>query len=129
MARPSGKKTRNGGQWTEARFKSFVVNQLRSATRKWGPIGQCEKEARTRRGFYRCACCEQEIPATVKEGRKRSNNKFVDHIKPAVPVTGWTNFDDYINNLFCEVENLQLLCKKCHDEKSMEEVQERKKHR
>jgi hypothetical protein len=129
MARPSGPKDYCGGRWTKARLRSFIENILRAGTRKWAPIGDCEREARTRRGFYLCAGCKKEIPATVKEGRKRVNNKFVDHIKPAVPVTGWTNWDDYINNLFCEIDNLQLLCKTCHDEKSKEENQERKKYR
>jgi len=129
MGRPAGEKTRCGNRWTEARYRSFIENALRSATRKWGPIGDCEKAARTRRGYYRCACCQKEIPATVKEGRKRVNNKFVDHIEPAVPVTGWTTWDDYIERLFCEIENLQLLCKECHDLKSKEEMAERAYHR
>jgi len=129
MARPAGAKTRCGGRWTEARFRSFVENALRSATRKWGPVGDCEANARTRRGFYQCAECEKEIPATVKVGRTRSNNKFVDHIEPAVPVTGWTTWDTYIERLFCEEDNLQLLCKACHDSKSKEENEERKLHR
>ena len=125
MARPSGPKTRCGERWTEGRFRSFIENILRAGTRKWGPIGDCEAKARTRRGWYMCAGCEKEIPATVKEGRKRVNNKFVDHIEPAVPITGWVNWDHYIENLFCEEDNLQLLCKKCHDAKSKEEMAER----
>lgn len=122
MARPSGEKTRNGGQWTEAKYKSFVKNQLRSATRKWPPISQCSKDARVARGMYRCACCQEDVPATIKNGRKREKNIFVDHIQPIVdPHIGWTTWDDVIERMFCEADNLQLLCKKCHDEKTAEE--------
>jgi 5-methylcytosine-specific restriction endonuclease McrA len=31
--------------------------------------------------------------------------------------------------MFCEEDNLQLLCKACHDTKSAEEAAERKKYR
>jgi len=133
MARPRGELTRCGGRWTEARFRAFIENLLRSGTRKWGPVGDCEKAARTKRGYYRCAECKKEIPATKltkSDGkRKRTNNKFVDHIEPAVPVTGWTDWNTYIERLFCEIDNLQLLCKSCHDSKSAEEREERKLHR
>jgi 5-methylcytosine-specific restriction endonuclease McrA len=122
MARPSGEKTRCSGQWTEAKFSSFIRNQLRSATRKWAPISITKKKANVERGVYECAECKQHVPPTIKQGRKRVNNVFVDHIKPIVdPEVGFTNFDDYINRMFCEEENLQLLCGECHDKKSMAE--------
>lgn len=129
MARPSGEKNRCGGRWTEAKFLSFVKNQLRSATRKWAPISDCLKAARTRRGFYLCNGCEEEVPNTLKVERKRVKNVFVDHIEPIVPVTGWVSWDSCIERMFCEISNLQLLCKKCHDIKSAGETAERKKHR
>ena len=120
--RPAGPKVRNGGQWTEARFSSFIKSALRGASRKWNPIHVCEKNARVGRGVYECAGCGAHVPPTIKEGRKRKKNIFVDHINPVVnPETGFTTWEDYINNLFCELDNLQLLCGECHDKKSMEE--------
>lgn len=124
MARPSGPKTRNGGQWTESRFNTFVRNLLRSGTRKWNPIHQTKKEARVSRGMYECADCGNIVPPTIKVGRKRVNNVHVDHIEPVVdPDVGFTNFDEYIERLFTEKENLQLLCGPCHDRKTQEERQ------
>lgn len=122
--RPSGEKTRCGGLWTEARFKSFIKGNLRSATRKWAPIQQCKKNAHVARGLYRCAGCEQDVPATTihPEKRKRISNIMVDHIKPVVdPEVGFTTWDEVIDGMFCEVENLQLLCRSCHDKKCAEE--------
>jgi 5-methylcytosine-specific restriction endonuclease McrA len=84
---------------------------------KWSPIQECKKLARTRRGFYKCAGCEEEVPASLKvEGsRRRSNNIHVDHIKPIIdPAVGWTTWDDCIENMFCELDNLQVLCTACH---------------
>lgn len=129
MARPSGDKTRCGGRWTEAKWKSFIKNQLRSATRKWAPISDCLSAARVKRGFYECADCKEHVPNTIKEGGKRVKNIFVDHIEPIVPVTGWISWDSCIERMFCELDNLQLLCKACHDRKSKEEAGERKAHR
>lgn len=123
MARPSGEMTRCDGAWTESKFNNFIRNQLRSGTRKWAPIQKVKKEANVRRGVYLCAGCKKEVPNTTKEGRARKTNIFVDHINPIVnPETGFVSYDEYINRMFCEKENLQLLCKKCHDVKTKEET-------
>lgn len=122
MARPSGEKTRCSGQWTEARFKSFVQSLLRQGTRKWAPINNVMRSARKSRGMYLCNCCEELVPLTTKQGRKKQKNVFVDHIVPVVdPEVGFTNWDEYIENMFSEEENLQVLCKECHDIKTSEE--------
>ena len=39
--------------------------------------------------------------------------------------TGFTTFDDYIERLFCEVDNLDVLCYDCHREKTDKETEER----
>jgi 5-methylcytosine-specific restriction endonuclease McrA len=128
--RPAGPKTRNGGQWTEARFASFVKNGLRATSRKWNPIHKTKADARRGRGLYECAGCGQIVPPTKKVGKKRINNVFVDHINPIVdPTKGFTTWDDYVERLFCEQDNLQLLCGECHDKKSMAERALAAKHR
>lgn len=122
--RIGGPKTRNSGQWTEARFTSFVKGNLRQSSRKWGPIQQCLREARTRRGFYLCNQCRNEVPNTSIDlvTRKRIKNVHVDHIIPVIdPDIGWVSWDDVINKLFSERDNLQLLCHACHEEKTNDE--------
>lgn len=122
MARPSGPKTRCGGQWTEAKFNSFIKSALRQATRRWAPIQQAKKDANVRRGFYECAHCEEHVPLTIRDGRERKKNVFVDHIEPIInPATGFTTWDECIDRMFCEADNLQVLCKSCHDTKSQQE--------
>lgn len=130
--RPSGPKTRCGGAWSEARYRTFVKNTLRQATRKWGPIQDCLKDARVRRGWYLCAICKEEVPATIvatiKTGKnagksKRVKNAIVDHLLPIIPPeTGFTTWDDCIERMFCEQENLQVVCHACHKEKCSEET-------
>lgn len=120
--RPSGPKTRCNGQWTEARYRSFITSLLRSGTKRWAPINEVKKQARVKRGFYLCACCGELVPNTIKEGRKRVQNIFVDHVDPIVdPEVGFVSWDTMIERMYCEAENLQLLCKACHDNKSAEE--------
>jgi len=125
ISRPKGPLTRCGDRWTEAQFINFVKNQLRSATRKWAPIQECKKKAKVGYGEYQCECCKDVVPPTIydEDKGKRVTNVFVDHIKPIVdPNTGFTTWDDFVNGTFCEADNLQLLCGKCHKMKSQEEI-------
>ena len=38
------------------------------------------------------------------------------------PAVGFTNWHDYVENMFCEVDNLQVLCLACHKIKCQEET-------
>jgi len=120
-------KTRNNGQWTEARYTSFIKSALRSATGRWGPKQNVIREARVSRGMYKCSCCEREGPATLppKEGNKRRiRNIIADHEPPIIdPAVGFTNWDDYIKKMFCEIDGFQAVCHECHTKKTKEERQ------
>lgn len=107
---------RNNGDWTEARFNSFVKSALRSASVRWPPKYQCLSDAFTGSQInlksgrmakhYRCAKCLGAFP---------SKDVQVDHIEPIInPCTGFTTWDSVVNNMFCEADNLQVLCKGCH---------------
>jgi len=126
----AGEKTRCGGRWTEAQFRSFVKGNLRRATLKWAPIHECTKNAKEGRNEYRCAGCGELVPSTVKVDGKRVKNIHVDHINPVVdPAVGFTTWDDVIEGLFSELDNLQLLCTACHDVKTNQEKQIAKERR
>jgi 5-methylcytosine-specific restriction endonuclease McrA len=55
----------------------------------------------------------------------------VDHIEPVgsfpEPIPG--KLGAYVDRLFCDVDNLQLLCKECHAAKTKREAEARKKLR
>lgn len=121
-------KPHNGGQWTEARFHSFIKGALRAASRKWGPKWQVKKDARKARGIYECAGYKRpphNVPATLpppKGKKRRIDNAVVDHILPVVdPDLGFRTWDELIERMFCEAEGLQLLCHQCHTEKTKDE--------
>jgi len=120
---PRVKKTRNNGQWSEARFKSFIKSLLRKGTMKWGPVHTTKKAGWVERGKYLCAECKQVVPLK-KDGKK---NVFVDHVNPVVsPEEGFVSWDRYIERMFCEAEGLQVLCGDCHSRKTKEERGRRK---
>ena len=122
-------KKRNGGEWTEARFKSFVTSALRAASRRWPVKYKALKAAFAGRQVnaktgklamhYRCAVCQKLYVASDVQ---------VDHIRPVVdPKKGFVSWDVYIDRMFCEMENLQVLCKADHKVKTDQEKLERKK--
>jgi hypothetical protein len=54
----------------------------------------------------------------------------VDHRDPVVdPNKGWTNWDDYIERMFCEESGFDILCNEHHDQKSIGENKVRKQTR
>lgn len=91
---------------------------LRKASRFWSPARECLVKARVSRGVYKCSKCSAEVgPKNIK----------IDHIDPVIPVSGFKDWDDVIHRLFCEVSGYQALCKECHDLKTKNENDERKK--
>lgn len=115
----------SNGQWTQARFNSFITSLLRAGTMRWQPKNQCIKNARTRRGWYRCTGCNEEVPATLppKEGNKRRiKNILADHVCPIVdPAVGFVSWDEWISRAFVELDGYQALCHNCHTEKTQQE--------
>ena len=122
-------KTRCSGTLTEAGFRNFIRQLLRKGTFKWKPRQEAKLNARhheklagdTKRLVYhsRCAGCNGLFP---------ESKCVVDHIEPVVdPAQGFVGWDTYIERMFCEVDNLQVLCSDCHDEKTERERGERKR--
>ena len=117
-------KPHNNGQWTEARFHSFIKSLLRKGTQRWGPKNSVLQKARVSKGNYLCAGCNQVVPVSTKKGAKRSKNVFVDHIHPIIdPSEGFVSWDKVVERMFCEEEGLQVLCDECHKAKTSEERQ------
>lgn len=107
------------GKWTKGRFDSFITSLLRSGSRRWGPKFQALANAKTVKRIdpasgrlaqhFRCNCCGGEFPTKFVQ---------VDHI---VPMRKGMTWDDFINELFCEIDNLQVLCLDCHKIKTKQE--------
>ena len=84
---------------------------------RWPPIYMTRRAARVGRGQYQCAGYETESHVVrLTEGGE--NNVFVDHVVPVGSVDSW---DNYMGRLFCGPANLQVLCRRCHNEKTQTE--------
>jgi 5-methylcytosine-specific restriction endonuclease McrA len=115
-------KTRNAGTMTESAFWSFIRSALRQKSRWWKPITECKMKARRpykgpnkRQKFeYQCNTCKLWFP------EKKIN---VDHMVPAGSLNTGQDLPGFVERLFCEQENLQVLCETCHDKKTKLEKQ------
>jgi 5-methylcytosine-specific restriction endonuclease McrA len=113
-------KNRNAGTMSESAFWSFIRSGLRQKSRWWKPITECKLSARRpytgplkRQKFeYQCNSCKKWYP------EKKIN---VDHIVPAGTLTCANDLPAFVERLFCEQENLQVLCETCHNEKTQKE--------
>ena len=116
-SKPRVPKPRNAGTMTESAFWSFIRSALRQKSRWWKPILQCKLASRRaykgpnkRQKFeYQCATCKQWFQ------EKKIN---VDHIHPAGSLNCAADLPGFEERLFCEQDNLQVLCEKCHDVKT-----------
>jgi 5-methylcytosine-specific restriction endonuclease McrA len=124
MPRILKKRTRAGKLWTEARYFQFIRSALRQATMKYPVIAQYKKDNRRtvtgkRHKFeYKCVECKK-----WKQGKQCA----VDHIEPAGSLKSYEDLPGFVARLFCEADNLQILCDVCHKVKTEQERQARKK--
>jgi len=90
---------------------NFVKNTLRRASYRWKPRGDAERLSRVDRGLYKCANCQ---------GIFKRHDVELDHVEPVIDIkNGFTNWDDYITRLYADVDGYQMLCKGCHEAKTM----------
>lgn len=122
-------KPHNGGQWTKARFFSFVKGSLRGASVRWPPRYGALATAFRKRAvnpktgrvakLYECASCHDLFSNSDVE---------VNHKEPVIPISGFDSWDGVIKRMFCEEDGLEVLCKPCHKEVTKKENEERKKY-
>ena len=116
-------KTRNHHTMTESAFRTKLQSVLRNV-RWWKPVTAALKLAERKsksdnkrlKYEYKCSMCLQFFP------RKEVQ---IDHIIPVVDKEGFKDWNTYIDRLFTEVDNYQVLCLNCHQIKSQSENQER----
>lgn len=113
-----GVKTRNNLRWTEARYFSFIRSALRSAFTRW-PVkfdvmnkNRRTVEGKRHRYEYQCAECGEWFQAKEVQ---------VDHIEPCGSLKTFEDLPKFTSTLFCEEDNLQVICKPCHKIKTAEE--------
>lgn len=101
-------------------LKKFVVASLRRASYRWYSRGEALKRARVERGVYKCESCGST---------QKKRDTQLDHISPVVPVTGFDDWNGFVERMFCEPAGFAVLCQACHKQKTAVESELRKKHR
>lgn len=116
-------RTHAGGTWTKAKYFSFIRGALRKAASRY-PVkfqvleaGKKRVEGKRHKFEYDCAHCGESFKGADIQ---------VDHIEPAGSLKEYTDLPAFAETLFCEADNLQLLCKPCHQVKTNAEREERK---
>ena len=103
-----------GGRYSAAGYQAFIRSALRKASMRWAVkddvLVAARRPAQNRdyrsKYEYQCASCG---------GWWIKRDIQVDHI---VPVGNMDDMNAFISRLFCEADNLQVLCKGCHGAKT-----------
>ncbi len=115
-----GVKNKAGNTRTSARYFGFIRSALRRAWTRYPVRYQAldmakqpykGKDKRTK-WVYKCASCKKLFKSTEVQ---------VDHITPAGTLKTYSDLPKFVKNLFCEADNLQVLCKTCHNVKTKED--------
>jgi len=107
---------RNANKWTEARYWGFIRSGLRRMSMRWPPRNEVKNDARRpykgedkRRKFeYQCSNCKKWFKGADVQ---------VDHIVECGTLKTAADLPKFVETLFCEKDNMQLLCKGCHMKK------------
>jgi hypothetical protein len=127
----------------DKKFKAKLERALRKLSWSWKPYGIARERAKVDKATFECQNCgkycytgkSEKSLTTLKEKYTMKNVEMcsicVDHIDPVVdPKEGFICWDTYINRLYCDESNLQVLClNPCHKEKSKRERLIREKHK
>lgn len=108
---------------TESQYLSWIRSALRSKSLRWMPRVEALKLARRsykgpnklQKYEYKCSLCQNWFK--LKECQ-------VDHYpKPAGSILSVDDIGEFANNLFCETDNLRVLCATCHSAHTLSERQ------
>jgi len=112
----------NYPQWTQARFWTFIRSALRAAWNRYPVKYEAINRAFVKKAInpksgreakmYRCAICNNVF--VVKDVE-------VDHINPTGTLKTYADLPQFVRNLFCSVDELNVLCKECHQKKTQKE--------
>ena len=109
--------------WSDSRYFSFIRSGLRRMWSRYPIKYKVLEEARRpytgedkrTKWEYQCHKCEEWF---------KTKEITVDHIVPCGSLTSYEDLPKFVSTLFCTKDNLQTLCKACHQEKSNWERQQ-----
>lgn len=102
----------------DKKFWQFLRSGLRRLSQRYPPLYEALAAAKRpyngpnkrQKVCYECAECKGLFP---------TKDVAVDHIKPCGPLNCKSDVPEFIETLFCEGSNLQVLCSTCHNLKTI----------
>jgi len=121
-------KTRCGNEWTEARFKNFIISLIRQRTMRWRPKQACIERMFIKDGVNPKTGRKCKLHLCTECDKLHSKGDMrADHIIPVVdPDVGFVDWNTYIERMFVEEEHFKAICVDCHKLKTAEERELRK---
>ena len=104
--------------WSSAQYWSFLRSGLRSKHQRYPPryavldAAKRPSESDNKRLKWEFQCNECKLWHPQK-------NVSVDHIIPCGSLKSYEDLPGFVQRLFVGVAGLQVLCKKCHDAKTL----------
>jgi len=102
----------NVSGWTESRYWNFIRGVLRSGFKRYPNKYKALASSKRGRGEYECNSCK---------GVFKAKEVSVDHISPCGSIKSYEDVATFAETLFCSPDNLQVLCKECHYNKTMKD--------
>lgn len=101
--------------------KRWIMTALRRVSYRYPPRNAAKISARKERGKYECSLCHKLFgPKEIQ----------LDHIVPVIDTEkGFTDWNDYVERLFCDYGGYQVCCLDCHASKTKDENEIRRENK
>jgi len=111
--------------------KAFVIATLRKASYRWPSRNEAIRRAKVKVevGTFKNGKPKTKLMPFCEKCGLITEDTAKDHVEPVVePKKGFIGWDSYVERMFPDTAaGYQILCHPCHKEKSMQELQIRKK--
>ena len=111
-------------------LSAWLIPHLRNIARTWPQKSVARNKAKVRvqigvykngnpelKTMFKCSACGENF---------EQNETQMDHTDPVVDVTGFKDWNTYIERLFCDADGFTCMCKSCHLLKSLDENDQRR---
>lgn len=120
----------------DAKTKNKIINALRRLSFAHTARNIAKNLQKIDKATFECEHCgiycyegkstKNFLSLKVEYGDRIIQSKVhLDHEPPVVPVSGWDNWDGFVNRLFCDEDSFQVLCPECDEIKTTEEKKKR----
>jgi len=123
----------------DKKTKGKIIASLRRLTYTHPARNEAKRLQKIDKALFKCECCQsycydgKSVKTFNEYVIKYPGNSVqmikvqVDHKNSVIPIeSGWKwDWNEFVDNLFCDIDNLQLLCENCHDIKTKKEQEQR----